>query len=165
MYTDLGLDRHTVGIADMYVSNLPGDEIITHALGSCLGVAVYDPTVNIGGLVHLMLPLSKLYREKAAANPLMFVDTGIPTFFKKLYDLGASKDNVVVKVAGGAHVLDAGSHFKIGERNYTVLRKILWKNDMLIASEEVGGTDSRTMALFIGDGKVLIKSNGTKREL
>ena len=165
MHTDLGIGRHTVGIADMHVSNCAGDEIITHALGSCLGVTVYDPVADIGGMVHLMLPLSKLDRDKAAANPLMFVDTGIPTLFRKLYDLGAAKERLVLKVAGGAHVLDADSHFKIGERNYIVLRKILWKNDMLISSEEVGGSDSRTMTLLIGSGKVIIKANGSEREL
>lgn len=157
--------RLTVGISDMAISDDPRVEIITHALGSCLGVTAYDPTTRIGGLVHVMLPLSKLSPEKADRNPLMFVDTGIPLFFKALFEAGAKREKLQIKVAGGAMILDREKHFKIGERNYTILRKLMWKNNLLIASEDVGSNKSRTMSLFIESGKVLIRSQTGKVEL
>ena len=67
-----------VGIAEMKVSGQRGDIIITHALGSCLGIAAYDPMACVGGLLHVMLPLSAIDPVKAERNPLMFVDTGFP---------------------------------------------------------------------------------------
>ena len=162
---DITVHRHTVGISDMFISSDSRAEIITHALGSCVGVTAYDPATHVGGLIHIMLPLSKLSPEKAQNNPLMFVDTGIPQFFKALFAKGASRQNLQIKVAGGALLLDPEKHFKIGERNYTVLRKLLWKNDLLISAEDVGGNKSRTMSLFLESGKVIVKSQSGEREL
>lgn len=163
--TDTAIHRKIVGISDMAISNDPRVELITHALGSCLGVTAHDPISGIGGLIHIMLPMSKIAPEKAAKNPLMFVDSGIPVFFEELFAAGAKRENIRLKVAGGAQVLDAESHFKIGERNFTVLRKLLWKNDLLITSEDVGGNKSRTVSLFVGSGRVLVRSKEGEDEL
>ena len=141
------------------------DTIVTHALGSCLGLMVYDPVAKIGGLLHAMLPLSKINPEKAEANPYMFVDTGVPALFKALYDIGGQKSRMVVKAAGCGNPLGKNEMFKIGERNYTVLKKLLWKNNILLESEDVGGAQSRTVHFKIADGKTIISSNGQKREL
>ena len=45
-----------VGVADMKISNDPDSVLVTHSLGSCIGVAVYDRAVHAGGLLHFMLP-------------------------------------------------------------------------------------------------------------
>ena len=67
-----------VGVADMKVSNNPEDSIITYSLGSCIGLIVWDPEAKVGGLLHYMLPDSNLDKQKAALNPAMFADSGIP---------------------------------------------------------------------------------------
>ena len=157
--------QHVVGIADMKISKNPEDSLITHALGSCLGVTLHDSITGVGGMIPIMLPMSKIDKEKARKNPFMFVDTGIPELFKKAYTLGAKKENITVKVAGGAKILDAANRFNIGERNYILLRKILWKNNVLIDSEDVGGGDSRTLSLSVSTGTVTIRTNGQAKEL
>ena len=78
-----------MGIAELAVSADPEATIITHALGSCVGVAFYDSARRLGGLVHCMLPLSKRHKERAAERPLMFVDTGVGLLLQQLFDLGA----------------------------------------------------------------------------
>ena len=98
--------KYIVGVSDMKISNSPDDMIVTHALGSCIGIAIHDPVANVGGLLHYMLPLSKVDEDKAQENPFMFGDTGIPALFKKAYDLGATKGNLRVVMAGGAQVLE-----------------------------------------------------------
>ena len=155
--------RQIVGVADAVISQDPDDVLVTHALGSCLGVALYDPVAHVGGLLHVMLPVSTIDPEKAAANPWMFVDTGVPRLFLECYKVGAQKQRLIVKVAGGASVgpsQDRGDFFQIGKRNLVVLRKLLWKNGVLLKAEDVGGTCSRTMSLDIGTGEVLISANG-----
>jgi len=112
-----------------------------------------------------MLPLSKIDPAKAAINPQMFTDTGVPALIQAVFDIGAVRNRIVAKVAGAASLLDEKGTFKIGERNYIVLRKILWKNNILIASEETGGTIARTLYLYLNDGRTLIKSGGQEREL
>jgi len=142
-----------------------GDFLITHALGSCLGLAIYDPVVKVGGLLHAMLPLSKINKDKAKANPYMFVDTGVPVLFKTLYDMGAQKKRLIVKAAGCGNPLGKNEMFKIGERNHTLLKKLLWKNNVLLTAEDVGGTKSRTVRFDVSTGQVIISSAGEESEL
>ena len=149
-----------VGVADMKVSNQPNEVLVTHALGSCIGVAIYDPEAKVGGILHFMLPDSSLDLLKAQEQPCMFADTGLPALFRECYRLGASKPRLLVKVAGGSQVLSGKECFQIGRRNYAALRKIFLKNNVLITSEDVGGTKARTLYLEIATGNVWIKIMG-----
>jgi len=144
----------------MKISSQSGDQLITYALGSCLGIAIYDPVAQVGGLLHVMLPLSTIDPPKAAENPSMFVDTGVPQLFISCYKAGAQKQRLVVKVAGGAsvHGDEAEDHFQIGKRNFVMLRKLLWKNGVLLNAHDVGGAHSRTMLLDIDSGAVMLKT-------
>lgn len=148
----------------MKVTNDPDATLITYSLGSCIGVAIHDPIVKVGGLLHFMLPDSQIDPQKALKNPWMFADTGIPTLFKETYRLGAEKKRMLVKVVGGSQIMDASGHFNIGKRNYTALRKIFWNNGVLIKAEDVGGNGNRTVSLEVSSGRVLVKSstNGTR---
>jgi len=146
-------------VSDMKIGKR-GDVLVTHALGSCLGLMVFDPAQAVGGMLHAMLPLSSINPQKAEANPFMFVDTGVPAMFQALYELGAQKSRMVVKAAGCASPLGKNEMFKIGQRNYTLLKKLLWKNNVLLESEDVGGTKSRTVYFDISTGRVTINSCG-----
>lgn len=157
--------KKVVDIADLAVSNDPKDSLITYSLGSCIGVTIWDPEVQVGGMIHYMLPESSLSPEKAKNNPAMFADSGIPALFRTAYGLGASKKRMVVKVAGGSQLLDDKGTFNIGKRNYVTLRKIFWKNGILIDSENVGGSISRTITLKVATGQVTLKTRGQESEL
>ena len=150
----------------MKVSTQADDVIVTHALGSCLGIAVHDPVAHVGGMLHVMMPQSDVNPEKAAANPYMFVDTGVPAFFREMMAVGGLKARMIVKVAGGANVqATVEDRFAIGKRNYLLLRKIFWKNGVMIKGEDVGGSCPRTMYLDIGTGRVWLSIGGVEREL
>lgn len=154
-----------VDIADYKVSNDSACTLVTYSLGSCIGVTVWDPEAGVGGMIHYMLPDSSLSPEKAATNPAMFADMGIPKLFRAAYELGAEKKRMVVKVAGGSQLLDDAGTFNIGKRNYVMLRKIFWKNGVLIDAEDVGGNTSRTVRLKIDTGCVTVRSRGEEVEL
>jgi len=154
-----------VDIADMIVSNNPDDVLVTYSLGSCVGVTLYDPDAGVGAMIHCMLPLSKIDPAKAESKPFMFVDTGVSRLIQAVFDLGAQRRNLTCKVAGAASLLDGKKMFKIGERNYTVLRKMLWKNDILIDAEDIGGQSPRTMYLYMATGKTTLKVQGEETEL
>jgi len=154
-----------VDISDIKVSDDKDAILVTHALGSCIAVILYDPVNKIGGMIHYMLPLSKTSPEKAKIRPAMFADTGIPLLFKKMYKYGCKKENLIVKVAGGGKLWEDKGTFEIGKRNYTVLRKIFWKNSVMIDAEDVGGNKSRTARLYLNDGRATISSKGEEMEL
>jgi chemotaxis protein CheD len=113
-----------------------------------------------------MLPESAIDGEKARANPFMFADTGIPRLIQVAQASGADPKRIVVRLAGGAQVLDSQGIFQIGKRNYLAARKILWKAGILIAGEAVGGEVSRTTRLEAGTGRMWVREgNGVEREL
>lgn len=149
-----------VGISDIKISNAPNDVIITYALGSCIGISVYDPIAKVGGLLHYMLPDSTLDEKKAKENPAMFADTGIPSLFKACYSMGAEKRRMIVKVAGGASILDDTNFFRIGQKNIMAMRKIFWKNNVMINSEDTGANHNRTVRLEMATGKTFVRTSG-----
>jgi chemotaxis protein CheD len=153
-----------VGVGDYKVSDNPAEVITTYALGSCIGMTIYDPVARIGGMLHFMLPDSSLDISKAQARPCMFADTGIITLLQALRRLGAVKSRAQVRLAGGAQMLDAAGIFNIGKRNYAAARKILWQAGFMIQSEEVGGTASRTIRLDIASGQTWIRATATGDE-
>jgi chemotaxis protein CheD len=148
--------RLIVGMADMKMTSRKDDSIITYALGSCLGITVYDPVAGVGGMLHVMLPDSSIDPKRAEMNPFMFLDTGLPLLFHAAYQKGAKKERMIIKVAGGRE----GEHgFQIGKRNFTKLRQILWKNGVFLKAHDVGGDWSRTMILDLGTGAVTLRTN------
>jgi chemotaxis protein CheD len=148
----------------MKASKDPDAVLVTYSLGSCIGVAVYDPVAKVGGLLHYMLPEASLDEEKARNNPFMFADSGIPLLFKTTYQLGAAKQRLRVVVVGGAQILDQKGFFNIGKRNHMALRKLFWKNKVMTDYEEVGGNVNRTIRLNIGTGDMLLKVSGQEEK-
>lgn len=149
-----------VGVADMVASNDPRAELVTHSLGSCLGVTVYDPLNKVGGLLHLMLPDAGIDPAKGEKSPYMFATTGVPRLFHAVYNLGAERRRIVVKAAGGSQLLDEKGIFNIGQRNYQTLTGLLSRNGYSIAAWDIGGNSSRTMRFDLETGQVTIKCPG-----
>ena len=149
-----------VGISDFKASSDPDAAIVTYALGSCIAMVLFDPVARLGGLLHIILPESKLNPEKAAANPFMFADTGIPKAFGRLIELGANWKRLSVYLAGGAQVMDPQGIFNIGKRNHAMVRKLLWKAGVMVTDEAVGGEVSRTVRLELSSGKCYVREGG-----
>ncbi len=156
--------EQVVSIAEMRIVVGQGG-IVTHALGSCLGLTVWDSQNHVGGLLHAMLPLSRLNPEKAAARPYMFVDVGVPGFLAAFFEAGGRPESMVLKAAGCAMPMGAMDAFRIGERNHSVLLKILEKNDLRLAAADIGGTKGRTLRLDVATGCVSVRSAGEETEL
>lgn len=153
-----------VGVGDLAVSNNPSVVLTTYSLGSCLGVSIYDPVARVGGLLHAMLPDSSIDPAKAAAQPAMFIDSGLPALFRAAYQLRADKYRVQICVAGGAQVMDTGGFFNIGKRNYAALTAMLNQHGLQIKAEQTGGLNSRSMYLHLGTGEVRLKISGQTQE-
>ena len=156
-----GLERKlVVGVGGLAVSNNQNAVLTTYSLGSCLGVTIYDPVARVGGMLHAMLPDSTINEAKAAGQPAMFVDTGVPALFRAAYQLRVEKHRVQICVAGGAQFLDKTGFFNIGQRNYERLTALLREHALLIRAEQVGGLVSRTIELSVKTGQVRLKTSG-----
>jgi chemotaxis protein CheD len=129
-----------VGIGDFAVSDNPADVVVTHALGSCIAVCVFDPVARVAGLLHFLLPDSRINPTRAQEQPAAFADTGVPLLLRAAYRLGAQKQRCLVHLVGGADVTTTSSNtFNVGRRNLLAARNALWRSGVLIKGEEVGG--------------------------
>lgn len=148
-----------VGIGDMKLGRQEGT-IITYALGSCIGIALYDPMIKLGALVHIMLP----ERVNSDANIFKYADTGVKETLRKLYAYGAVKHRLTAKIAGGAKMFDmkgkSSAMGNIGERNAQMVKRVLMQEGIRIVKEDTGANYARTMSIDLSSGMVLVKTFG-----
>jgi chemotaxis protein CheD len=158
--------RVVIGIGEFAVSDRPGDVIITHALGSCIAVCIYDPMTCIGGMLHFLLPEARINPERAKQQPAVFADTGIPLLFQAAFERGMKKQRAIVHLVGGAEMTQsAGAAFGTGRRNLLAAKNLLWRNGVFVAGMEVGGTGARTLHLSVSNGRLEIFNGQSYKEL
>ena len=154
-----------VGMADCRVAAAPDEVLATFALGSCIGLSMYDGKAGVGGMLHYMVPDSTIDPARGRITPCMFADLGIPLLLQQMRAKGAHPRNLVAHAAGGASIMDPNNIFDIGKRNYLALRKLLWKTGVLLSGEAVGGNHSRSVRLEIGSGRLWVRESGGPQEL
>jgi chemotaxis protein CheD len=155
-------ERRKVGIAEYDVTT-NGAALTTSGLGSCIGLALHDPTTDISGLVHVMLPSADDVADGAAAK---FADSGTELLLDELQAAGADLDSTEAKLAGGSDMLDFSEDGDgIGERNAAVVRETLAANDVPVVAADVGGDHGRSLRLEPGTGELVVKSanHGVRR--
>jgi len=148
-----------VGVGEMRTSNRPGDVLRSYGLGSCIGLVMLSPNKRAVGMVHVALPDSKINQQLAKEQPGMFADTGIPFLLEEMVRYGCTvPGDLIVKMAGGANILDPDSTFEIGKRNILAVKKTLWRYRLGPVAEDVGDFISRTLSVDVDAGMVVLSS-------
>ena len=149
--------RRIVGIGELVVSDMADEVIVTHGLGSCVAVCVFDPVARVAAMLHFMLPDSRINVDRARQQPAAFADTGIPLLFQTAYGHGLEKRRAIVKLVGGAEITPSvDSAFRTGQRNALAAKQVLWRNGVLATAEDTGGNVARTVYLAVQDGRVRV---------
>jgi len=158
--------RLVIGIGEFAVSNRPGDVIVTHALGSCIAVCVFDPRAGVAGMLHFLLPESSINPDRARAQPGVFADTGIPLLLDAASQYGLSKTRTIVTLVGGAEMTQQTvSSFATGRRNALAAKNVLWRAGVFVSGQEIGGSGARTLYLSVADGRMEVHNGQTYKEL
>ncbi len=151
-------DNIVVGIADMKMAQHKGT-IITHALGSCIGICLYDPILKLGAMIHIMLPINI---ETGRKSPMKYADTGLAETLNQLRIKGVTPARLTAKIAGGAKMFEiAGSTMgNIGQRNIESVLFMLKKHGIRLVGNHTGGTTARTLSMDVSTGDCFIRSYG-----
>ena len=151
-----------IGIGEYRVGTFP---MMTIGLGSCIGLTLYDETVKVGAMVHIMLPDSGGRTDR----PGKYADTAVPLLLQELAKLGCKNNrSLVAKIAGGACMFEYfGANLNIGGRNADKVKTLLKENNIKLASEDIGGKVGRSVTFHpLNHGKFLIRrADGTNCEL
>lgn len=155
-----GHTRIVIGIGEFAVSDNTNAVLVTHALGSCVAVCLWDPGSRIAGMLHFLLPDSRINPVRAQQQPATFADLGVPILFQAAYKIGAVKQRCVVKLIGGADVtgVQGQGSLEIGRRNQIAAKNLLWRNGVLVKAERLGGCEPRNVMLSVADGTLRITS-------
>lgn len=148
-----------VGISDQNIA-VGNDVLVTYALGSCVGICLYDRITHVAGLSHIMLPDSTGFTG-ANLQPYKFADTAIEPLVQKMRLAGAMPTRLQAKIAGGAQMFAAqgnSSLANIGQRNIQAVKKELARLHIPIMAEDVGKNYGRTLFFSAADGIMTIKS-------
>jgi chemotaxis protein CheD len=149
-----------VGIADLNVAYSP-DKLITVGLGSCVGIAIYDKSLALGGLAHIMLPDSSQFNK--VTNEIKFADLAIPILVQDMIKKGAKLRNMRAKIAGGASMFnfaDKSIIMDIGSRNGIAVKNALKVLSIPIIAEDIGGNKGRTLIFDTTSGVLSIRTVG-----
>lgn len=151
-------NKYIVGIADMKLAK-DGEQLITYALGSCIGICLYEPQIKLAALIHIMLPLNM---ETGRKNAFKYADSGIKETLRQMEMKGAHRAAIVAKIAGGAKMFEvtSGNLGNIGQRNSESVRQVLRREKIRLLWEDVGGTVARTMEFYSDTGTGTIRSYG-----
>jgi len=153
-------DMIIVGMADLNAVKNPG-ALTTLGLGSCVGVALYDPVNKVAGLAHIMLPDSTQIQNNS--NAAKFADTATIRLIYQMQKLGARKELLKAKIAGGAQMFDfhaSNEALRIGDRNVEASLRFLGMQGIPVIAKDTGLNYGRTVELYAEDGRFLIKTVG-----
>jgi len=154
-----------VGIGQSFVLKRTG-VLMAIGLGSCVGVGMYDPKEKVGGMVHILLPDSKV--GKPTDLPGKFADKGVPHLLDMMLKEGARKERLIVKIAGGGSMFKVGqsSLMDIGRRNVEAVKKVLKELGLPLHGEAVGGREGKTFVLDVETGKFYVRTvRGGQKEI
>lgn len=150
--------KFVVGISDWKICR-NDDSLVTYALGSCVGICLYDRSTKLSGLSHIMLPDSKAITG-GDTNRMKYADTAIPDMYKRMLLLGASKAFITAKIMGGALMFAvSNSSFNVGERNVAAVKAALSQIGVPIVAQDTGKNYGRTVNFFAEDGRAEITAS------
>lgn len=159
-----GSKNVVIGIAEMGFVKVP-NSITTYALGSCVGVVLYDAITRSAGMVHVLLPSSQIDTNPAAVkNKAKYGDLAVQALLDLMIKNGCKKQNLRAKVAGGANMfrstLPKSSLINVGARNIESCKKELMRLNLPIIAEDTGQFCGRTIVLDTVTGNLLVKTIG-----
>ncbi len=156
------MKQRNVSIGELVVTADKGEVLVAVGLGSCVGVALYDPTSGLAALAHVMLPDSRGERHDTR-----FADVAIPAAVEEMTSRGAVKTRIRAAIAGGAAMFNFGpsAHIRIGEQNIQACTRALEALAVPIVASDTGGSSGRTLSLVVATGEVFVKTPGSQAKL
>ncbi len=153
----------TVGLGELCVTKDTSTSLACFGLGSCISLCAYDPVSKVAGMAHIVLPESNHSGQRNASSK--YADIAVPQLFEEMNRQGAIKSRLVVKLAGGAQMLQAAGFedaLEMGARNLEMTKKTLDSEGIRLSAADTGGGQGRSIWLSVDSGKVVVRTAGTK---
>lgn len=145
-----------VGIGELVVAESP-KRLLTPALGSCVGLSLYDMYSRRGALCHIMLPSPGFNGQQGTSG--RFADFAVAELVRMMADAGSPRRRLEAKMAGGAAMFRGDTAMaNIGGRNVVEVKKQLELMQVPLVAEDTGEAYARTVELDLDTGELLVRS-------
>ncbi len=167
MVVALSTETIAVGLGDVCVTDDITTALASYGLGSCIGVCIYDPVAKVGGMAHIVLPTS----NPSAPGPpsTKYADVAVPQLLQQTLRRGASRRRLIVKIVGGARMIQAAGFddtIEMGARNLEMVKKALAAEGLAITAADTGGHQGRSVWLHLDSCRVMVRvAGGQPREI
>ena len=141
------------------VTTRPGVRLVTHDIGACIALAVHIPSIDLAALVRFVLPDSKIQPEVAKENPWLFADTAIPRFLAIIREYEVSRQDMSIRAIGGAKIAGQMNSLSVAKGNLLALRRTLWKEGVLLDTEDIGGNSARSVWFETSTGRLIVRAD------
>jgi chemotaxis protein CheD len=149
-----------VGMGELIISRDPSDVLACIGLGSCIAMCIWEPVARVGGVAHMLLPVSRNNAEMMG-SPAKYIANGVPNLINRMIKNGAARSNLIVKITGGSRMLNIPGEnniLDIGQRNINEVKAVMKRENIPIIAEDVGGTSGRSVQLFMESGKIVVRN-------
>jgi chemotaxis protein CheD len=149
---------------ELYLARTPA--ILRTILGSCVSVTFWSARLGAGAMCHGVLPQAPQVwpAGSAASDGYRYVDFSIHCLAKQFDALGARRDELEVKLFGGADVLpllnDRGDRPTVGALNCQSALRALAEEGFTAMASDLGGARGRRIHFHTGTGEVLVQRLG-----
>jgi chemotaxis protein CheD len=157
-YPDAGVDSGhiVVGVGELACAREP-EILVTQALGSCIGLTLWDPRTHVGGMAHVMLPNSP--DGEFTGRRYRFANLAVPELIEEMVALGAGRHRMFAKIAGGSAMFKGDSGMdSIGGRNAAAVIELLEDQGLAVCASDTGGSHARTIELHLDTGILIVRS-------
>jgi chemotaxis protein CheD len=136
-----------------------GPAILQTILGSCVSATFWIPRLATGALCHGVLPLCP--PGAIAPEGYRYVDFSIRYLAGQIDNLGVAREELQVKLFGGADVLAVSSARAgkptVGALNCQAALQILKQEGLAVMASDLGGARGRSIRFHTGTGEVLVR--------
>lgn len=157
------MEKIVVGIAEAKTAK--GEQaLVSYALGSCVGICLFDRQKKLAGMAHIILPEKKHAVDHK--NVYKFADEGTRALIIEMERLGAERKRMKAKIAGGAKMFGTGSSkWEIGSENVKAVKRALAQESIEITAEDTGKNYGRTLTFYAHSGILEVSSMKSEKKM
>jgi len=133
----------------IFVATKPA--VISGVLGSCVSVCLFDRELKIGGMNNFRFPFIK---EKNMATAV-YGNVATLALIRMMLNEGSEIKNLEAQILGGAYNSELSPQ-NIGKENILTAKKILTREGVRIASEDVGGEKGRKVIFNTSNNEIAV---------
>ena len=128
--------------------------LVETVLGSCVAVMMFNSRLGFGAICHVPMPESPDFADEECFK---YADCSVRWMAQKFELAGSRRNDIKVKIFGGADVLSLPTDFAVGRQNVEAALRVIEAERLNLVASDTGGREGRKIFFYTHTGEVLVK--------